>query len=796
MDQPESYLDKLKKAKERASQAAPQAQPPVGGQPAAPSRSQADLLREKRMKAEAVDKFMGEMRAQEAAKAPPQPSMAKATGSGAQQLALSVPGMFGDIPMGVTSAVTAVPTYGIPYAFEKAGYPLSEERKKGLEGARETVLGAVSKIAPPTTEEYMKAAEPYAQKIFGVGPMYEPKTPQEAIAQTAIGVGGTALMGRPTGMLRRGATGVIGAGTSEAAGQLVESTDYANAAPYVRFGTLVASPYAFEKFPMPQASTIAGGFATPTSAARKNIAEGVESFGSKSEVMSRRMARGKNVSDVAAKMPDRIREFNQDITGIIPNSAEYADLLERVGKVERDRVFGIARANPNSNAIDVSGMGNLQSHPLFKEAEAAARQNAVNAPTYDIIPPSVSGGQTKTNIGVGGAQYQTQTPQTFTPGNLNYYQQVKEELDVMIKKANANGDYTRARGARQLKDELINAIDPQVPEYRDALSTSRLTYGMENAPEAGAAFAGRYKTFSDYEFKKSFDNYTPEEADAFRVGFLGRLEESLINGEQGAFNLFIKNPAFQKKVEHVFGPEIAGEIRAKYLSEAMLQRAAKIDQAASSAETVSAFEKSKRLLSGPGIMAAVTYTAADLANQAFLVNLLKQSGVGLVPSTIAAVSALATLGGKIVLNASEKRIANKMVELISKNDPADYTKINRLIDKHPDVYPKVMTLLEAARTSTELYGMPKEERPAALPPETLDQTYDRLVKEGKIQPQRANGGRVARASGGKVEILRGVRALMQAAENAKKSISKSTETLLDQPDEHIAQALHVAKKNI
>lgn len=65
-----------------------------------------------------------------------------------------------------------------------------------------------------------------------------------------------------------------------------------------------------------------------------------------------------------------------------------------------------------------------------------------------------------------------------------------------------------------------------------------------------------------------------------------------------------------------------------------------------------------------------------------------------------------------------------------------------------------------------------------------------------VQPQRANGGRVERAAGGRIAVLRGVRALMQAAENAKKSISKSTEPLLDQPDENIAQALHVAKKNI
>jgi hypothetical protein len=63
-------------------------------------------------------------------------------------------------------------------------------------------------------------------------------------------------------------------------------------------------------------------------------------------------------------------------------------------------------------------------------------------------------------------------------------------------------------------------------------------------------------------------------------------------------------------------------------------------------------------------------------------------------------------------------------------------------------------------------------------------------------PLRADGGRIGRASGGKVDIDRGVRALMMAVDAAKKKVNLSTESLLEQPDEHIAQALSMAKRHI
>ncbi len=71
-----------------------------------------------------------------------------------------------------------------------------------------------------------------------------------------------------------------------------------------------------------------------------------------------------------------------------------------------------------------------------------------------------------------------------------------------------------------------------------------------------------------------------------------------------------------------------------------------------------------------------------------------------------------------------------------------------------------------------------------------------LTEDLEYSIGHADGGRIARADGGKVDIERGVRALMMAVDAAKKKVNLSTESLLEQPDEHVAQALSMAKRHI
>ena len=61
--------------------------------------------------------------------------------------------------------------------------------------------------------------------------------------------------------------------------------------------------------------------------------------------------------------------------------------------------------------------------------------------------------------------------------------------------------------------------------------------------------------------------------------------------------------------------------------------------------------------------------------------------------------------------------------------------------------------------------------------------------------EEANGGRIGRATGGKVTGSIAQR-LVAAAEKAHKYHQKATEEILDAPDEAVVKALAVAKKNI
>lgn len=85
----------------------------------------------------------------------------------------------------------------------------------------------------------------------------------------------------------------------------------------------------------------------------------------------------------------------------------------------------------------------------------------------------------------------------------------------------------------------------------------------------------------------------------------------------------------------------------------------------------------------------------------------------------------------------------------------------------------------------------------AIPAETRALSYGAGRAEEQQNPNQQNaGGRIERASGGRIASDAVSDKLVRAAEAAKKSINSRTEHLLDQPDETIAKALDVAKRHI
>jgi hypothetical protein len=82
--------------------------------------------------------------------------------------------------------------------------------------------------------------------------------------------------------------------------------------------------------------------------------------------------------------------------------------------------------------------------------------------------------------------------------------------------------------------------------------------------------------------------------------------------------------------------------------------------------------------------------------------------------------------------------------------------------------------------------------------QTIPPVFEEFERRQQLAPEemRASGGRVGRANGGRVGVDVEADALIRAAERSKKDFNKTTEPLLNTPDNHIAKALEVANRAI
>lgn len=742
-------------------------------------------------KLQAIEGARKQVAQEKAAQPAPQADWTKTISSGLQKGVLGIPGSIGD----VTSLYSYIPSLAAKSASwvrEKVGMPFTEEQKADLEKSAKLGGEAIRAKTPFTTEQFSEMAQPYAEKYIGVGPQYEPKTKGEKVVKAGLEYGIPSAVGGIEGLASRLATGIAGAGASEYVGQKLEGSPLE---PYARVATGVFAPMALEKgIRAPWSKAIEGAF-SPDTAAKRGLGYGLSDYEAESAALAHQMARSKKIAGAGEQMPQRMRLFSRNLLGTHYTAPEFADAVDQFGRQERDRVYTVARSVPAAQSMHPNLFANLPQTPVFEEAERQAVKNAANVPEWGIQPPQVIPGQPGgTYHGPNGLQNVPNQPPTIQPGNLSYYDQVKRELESIMDQASRSGDTTRFESARNARSKLIDVLDTTVPEYREARGVAADTFKAASAPEAGARFFTLSDDYDLNEFRKAFSSYNPQQQQAFRIGLMGRLEQELSSKNPTVItNKFLKNPQFLEKFNFAFGPEVAGQIRSKVLAENMMQQADKIRANLRSQQNI---KKMNEGLKTTGLATAGAALAGDLATTQFVAQALSSLGVSPVAAAFAGTVGGVTLAGQLAMNAVERRVAGRMIDIIKSNDPKTFSQLNALIDKHPDVYPKMMAIMQATDQATKLAEektSPKKE----LPQEDVNQAYERLLKSGKIKPfGQADGGRIGRASGGRIDIDRGVRALMRAAENAKKNISQETESLLEQPDEHIAQTLNAAKQKI
>lgn len=440
----------------------------------------------------------------------------------------------------------------------------------------------------------------------------------------------------------------------------------------------------------------------------------------------------------------RISDYLGDMLGTKVDAATLTNATEKAGAITRNNVYELIKKDPSAAMIRLKDVGgDLVSRPLFKDAMKEAEKTAANNPEWDIKVPSFTPAREEM-VGLE----KVQRPAKDIAGNLAYWDQVKRELDGKISQAKRSGDTSALASAQSLKKELVGRLDEMVGGYKKARDIASETFEAATAPEAGYDFFGKTNQFKLKDIRDAVGQYSPEQKELFAQGFASRINDEALAGRITSLNnKFTKDKNFQDRVRLALGDDMFSTMKAKVASENLLSKAQEVKFLA---------DKVTPGKAAIGTAATVAATEAAMA--------------GVSPGTIihAALGAATAAGVKVSLNALEKTIAERALPLALSQDPKDLRAFAKLIEEEP-VTNKVLEKLNKAFT-------------IAIP------QYEKAHEESS-QPERQG-----RASGGRICVT--AETLMRMAERSKKKIQNKTETILNQPDEHVVRALKIANGSI
>lgn len=158
------------------------------------------------------------------------------------------------------------------------------------------------------------------------------------------------------------------------------------------------------------------------------------------------------------------------------------------------------------------------------------------------------------------------------PNSLQYWDQVKRNLDKQIGQAERAGNMELVNELTPIKRRLVAALDEAVPSYAEARGSARLFFEQENALEAGAHAVNNNK-LNWRQVDRSFREMSPQERELFqRAGrneFLMKTEN--IADRADLWKRINQNENERRKLEVIFGTQGFRELEARQHAETIMQ---------------------------------------------------------------------------------------------------------------------------------------------------------------------------------------------------------------------------------
>jgi hypothetical protein len=385
----------------------------------------------------------------------------------------------------------------------------------------------------------------------------------------------------------------------------------------------------------------------------------------------------------------------------------------------------------------------IQSEDIFRQV---AKNFQIQSATSGAATTPASMGMIKTKQGW------MPNPQGMP---LAFWDSVKRELDDRIYslKRGAPGPTTATdiRNYTSINNALKKTLDNAVDEYGVIRGAAAEAAGATNAVDLGMKYLTVNNRDAKRKIEDAFGKLSDEQKASAAYGLAGAYRQ-LFDGKNpdAAFKMFTGPQAGDtiSRFRLMMGDQ-ADPLIGRILQESLTRNIQQLKPPSGGIGS---------LVTSPLIKGGAIGGIAD----AILQPMLWQANPSAIFSTLAGVG----LGS--LYNMKEARIAAKTLQLAM--DPSKSAELARLAAADPN-----------ARSFLEKTSMVLARSGAG-------------VAAGQGQPQRNAGGRVGRASGGRLGGVTTAAMLVAAAERAKKNNGKTTEALLNQPDEAITRALAIANR--
>lgn len=222
-------------------------------------------------------------------------------------------------------------------------------------------------------------------------------------------------------------------------------------------------------------------------------------------------------SDRFASQGDRARSFIDRITGGATDDLAVQEGLRSAARSVNDPAYKRAFAQPGAQDMATPELLDMLKSPAMRQAAAAAEKRGADRAV-------VEGFETVRNPFAFDEAGNVSMKDGVKP-TLQFWNQVKINLDGEIGKAVKAGDRTLVNDLKGLKTKLTSELDKGVPEYAMARQGAAAFFGAEDALDAGKKFVTMNR--QNAEVAAALKKMKPAERLSFAVGFASELKDAI-----------------------------------------------------------------------------------------------------------------------------------------------------------------------------------------------------------------------------------------------------------------------------